>query len=258
MLDSHCHLNDDKLFPRREGIVKSAKEVGVTTLLCVGWDLDSSKKALQIAHEFDGVYAAIGLHPENIAGAPSDVLETFKKLAQDNKVIAIGEIGLDYHWSKDEATHEAQKTWFIRQIDLANELKLPVSIHARDASEDTYNILERHPLLQKGVLHCYSGSVEMLKKFADLGMYFGFDGPITYKGSATPKAAVVACPFDRLLIETDSPYLTPEPNRGKDNEPKFVLDVFHEMVLLRKQDSETLGKQINLNFKNLFHVEPKK
>jgi TatD DNase family protein len=258
MLDSHCHLNDEKLFSRREEVIKSAHEAGVSTLLVIGWDLESSKKAIQIAHESEGIFAAIGLHPENIAGAPADFLNEIKKLAKDDKVIAIGEIGLDYHWYKDLAIREAQKTWFIRQIDLANELALPISIHARDASEDTYEILSKHPPLQKGVLHCYSGSPEMLRRFAALGMYFGFDGPITYKGSAIPKASVVACPSDRLLTETDSPYLTPEPNRGKINEPKFLKNIFDEMTLLRKQNPEILEKQIEGNFKKLFHVEPTK
>jgi TatD DNase family protein len=255
MLDSHCHLNDEKLFSRREDVIKRAHEAEVTILLVVGWDLESSKKAIQIAHENEGIFAAVGLHPENIAEAPADILCEIKELARDNKVIAIGEIGLDYHWYKDLAVREAQKTWFVRQIDLANELNLPISIHARDASEDVYEILSKHPPLQKGVLHCYSGSTEMLHKFADLGMYFGFDGPITYKGSAVPKANVIACPFDRLLTETDSPYLTPEPYRGEINEPKFIKVIFEKMTLLRKQNPEILEKQIEDNFKKLFHVE---
>jgi TatD DNase family protein len=142
-------------------------------------------------------------------------LAQIETLAKDPKAIAIGEIGLDYHWYKEAKDHEKQKEWFIKQIDMANRLNLPICIHARDATQDTYDLLKAHPVKRSGNLHCYSGSTEMLPLFAKLGFYFGFDGPITYKNSLVPKANVKACPADRLLSETDSPYLTPTPFAGR-------------------------------------------
>lgn len=257
MLDSHCHLNDEKLYARRGEIVQAAFAAGVTTLLVVGWDVPSSQKALSIAHEFPGVYAAVGLHPENLDDANEATIDAIRALAQDPKVVAIGEIGLDYHWFKDPKDHAKQKSFFVRQIALANELNLPVSIHARDATQDTFDLLKTNPLKRGGTLHCYSGSTEMLSEFAKLGFYFGFDGPITYKGSLVPKANVQACPEDHLLSETDSPYLTPVPFRGETNEPKHIVEIVKEMAVLRRQTMEGIEQQILRNFKNLFHVEQK-
>jgi TatD DNase family protein len=255
MLDSHCHLNDPKLFPEREKVISEAKKAGVSLFLCVGWDVESSKIALQIAHEYPEVYAAVGIHPENLEGVNDDSLKAIEVLAQDPKVLSIGEIGLDYHWYKEQKDRDNQKAWFIKEIDLANRLNLPVSIHARDAIQDTYDILRAHPVLQHGNLHCYSGPTEMIPLFAKLGFYFGFDGPITYKNSLVPKANVQACPSDRLLSETDSPYLTPVPFRGEDNGPKHIAEILKMMAVLRGVDEKTLGNQVLLNFKNLFHVE---
>jgi TatD DNase family protein len=257
MLDSHCHLNDAMLYPKREKIIKEAEDIGVSLFLCVGWDVDSSKQAVRIAHEFPNVYAAVGLHPENLEGVNNDSLSEIRALAKDPKVLAIGEIGLDYHWVNDEKDRQKQKEWFIRQIDMANELSLAISIHARDALQDTYDILKSHPLFRGGVLHCYSGSTEMMGEFLKLGLYFGFGGPITYKGAMTPKANVRACPSDRILSETDSPYLPPVPFRGQANEPKHVLEILKEMAFLRNQDEKFLERQIQFNFESLFHVEHK-
>jgi len=255
MLDSHCHLNDDKLFPERVRHIGEARKAGVSLFLVAGWGVDSSKKALQIAHEFPGVYAAVGVHPENLERIDDAALAAIGELAKDPKVVAIGEIGLDYHWSKNEIDHEKQKTWFIKQIDLANRLDLPICIHARDAQQDIYDLLRTHPVKRSGNLHCYSGSTSMLPLFAELGYYFGFDGPITYKNSLTPKANVQACPFDRLLSETDSPYLTPAPFRGEMNSPKRIVEIVKEIAILRGLSAEEVEKRIGQNFYSLFHVE---
>lgn len=253
MLDSHCHLNDDGLFEKRAEVIKNAKEAGVSLMVCIGWDLESSKKAIQIAHEFEGVYAAVGFHPENLEGISDEALEEIKKLAKDEKVIAIGEIGLDYHWFKEKAEHDNQKVWFIRQIELANELNLPLSIHARDASEDTYEILKEHPAKAGCVLHCYSGSTEMLERFAKLGCYFGFDGPITYKNAIEPKENVKKCPIDRILTETDAPYLSPIPYRGKQNEPAHIKEILQNMADLLGISEKDMEIAVENNFKSLFH-----
>lgn len=253
LFDSHCHLNDEALNPTEA--VLNAKERGTDMFLVVGWNLKSSEDAVKIANEHEGVYAAVGIHPENYEDEDESSLGKIKKLAENEKVIAIGEIGLDYHWKNDDETKRNQKIWFINQIKLANKLGLPVSIHGRDATQDLYEILKENPIANGFVLHCYSGSVEMMKAFAKLGAYFGFDGPITYKNSITPKECVKACPIDRLLIETDAPYLPPVPYRGKRNEPAYIKEIFDQVVLLRETDPDTLSEQLNANFERLFKVK---
>ena len=255
MLDSHCHLNDEHIYSDRKEIIERAISVGVDTLLVVGWDLPSSKLAISIANEFPNVYASVGIHPENLDDISDEMLKEIEELAQNKKVVAIGEIGLDYHWYKEKSEHDNQKIWFIKQIELANKLHLPLSIHAREATEDTYTILKEHAPLYGAVLHCYSGSKEMMDKFLSLGLYFGFDGPITYKNAITPKECVIHCPLDKILTETDSPYLPPVPFRGQRNEPSHIKEIFKQMALLKNIDEERLEKQIESNFSKLFHVE---
>lgn len=255
MLDSHCHLNDDQLFGDRGQYIDEARRHGVGVLLVVGWDLESSERALRIAHEYTNVFAAVGIHPENIDGASVNDLEAIKEMAKDPNVLAIGEIGLDYHWIKEKNEREKQKDWFIKQIDLANEIGLPVSVHAREATQDTYDVLNSHPVRESGVLHCYSGSTEMMPEFAKLGFYFGFDGPITYKNSIVPKENVRKCPLDRILSETDSPYLPPVPFRGQTNQPSHIAEIVKQMAFLRETDSKTIENAILSNFGKLFHVE---
>lgn len=255
MIDSHCHLNEDALYPERKEIVERAKKAGVKKLLVVGWDLESSKKAVSIAEEFDCVYAAVGIHPENLEGVSEADLASIAALAESPKVIAIGEIGLDYHWFKDPKDHECQKSFFIAQIALANKLGLPCSIHARDASQDTFDILASHPIEKGCSLHCYSGSPEMLLRFAKLGCYFGFDGPVTFKNAETPKASLRACPLDRLLLETDSPYLAPTPYRGKRNEPSYVMEVAKAASIIKGLSIEEISDRSDENFNRIFHVK---
>lgn len=254
--DSHCHVNDEALYPKRKEVVGRALSSSVRTLLVVGYDLASSKLAVEIANEFPCCYAAIGYQPENLEDAKFEDLNVFRELAKNKKVIAIGEIGLDYHWFKEEEHRNKQKEWFVAQIELANELDLPVSIHAREALGDTLSILKSHPLKRKGVLHCYSGSVETMLEMAKLGMYFGFDGPITFKNAIEPKRCVAACPKDRILIETDSPYLAPVPYRGKENESKNIPLIAEEMAKLRGVTFEEMSETLCQNFEALFRVKP--
>ena len=253
--DSHCHLNDEAFADDIDEVVSRAKEAGLKAVLCLGYDIPSSRKAIELASKYDIVYAAVGLHPQNLEGYTLDDLQTVKELASSPKVIAIGEVGLDYYWEKKEDVGENQRRFFIAQIQLANELHLPLSIHARNATEDMYEILSGHPPLYGAVLHCYSGSKEMLERFAKLGLYFGFDGPITYKNSVVPKECVSAAPIDKLLVETDSPYLSPVPLRGKRNEPGNIPHIFDMVRLLRGLEAEELENRLNQNFENLFHVK---
>ncbi len=255
-LDSHCHLNDEALFSDFRSVVMRARDARVKNLLVIGWDLESSKKAVELAESDEHVYAAIGFHPENLEGISEEALSEIEELATHEKVVAIGEIGLDYHWYKEQKDRDNQKVWFIRQIELANKLGLPCSIHAREATGDTYQLLKEHPIHASAVLHCYSGSSEMLREFAKLGYYFGFDGPVTFKNAKEPKECALVCPLDRLLVETDSPYMSPTPFRGTTNEPKNIPIIVEQIATIREMNVEDLKGAIEENFERLFHVKP--
>lgn len=256
MFDSHCHINDGILYEDRKEIYERMKQKGVKGALCVGWDLESSLKAVSIAHEFDGCYAAVGIHPENLEGVKESDLERIEELAKDDKVVAIGEIGLDYHWEKDPLRRARQKDFFVWQIEIANRLSLPITIHARDALQDTFDILLSHPVKMNFSLHCYSGSLEMMKAFSkNFDCYFGFDGPVTFKNALSPKQNAANCPMDRLLLETDAPYLTPIPYRGKTNEPSFLTYIAEEIAKLRGISVKELIGKTDENVCRLFHVE---
>lgn len=254
--DSHCHINDEALLGDVANVIKESKEAGLKAIIAIGWDLPSSIKAIQLGNEYDFVYAAIGFHPENLEEISDDALKEIERLAKENqKVVAIGEIGLDYHWFKEEKDRANQKQWFIKQIELANKLGLPISIHARDAAGDTYDILEEHTPKYGGVLHCYSSSKEMMDRFAKLGLYFGFDGPITFKNAVEPKECVAHCLEDRILVETDSPYLSPTPFRGKTNSPKNIPLIVKQMAELRGVSEEKMTAILANNFEKLFRVK---
>lgn len=255
LIDTHAHLNDPSIYERRREIVENAIKEGVSMIVCVGYDLESSRLAVSIANEFPVVYAAIGVHPENLYDDNDAVYEELRALAKDKKVIAIGEIGLDYHWFKDQEHRDRQAQAFVKQIEIANELELPVSIHSREASEDTFKTLLEHPARHGAVLHCYGGSVEMMRRFEKLGVYFGFDGPVTFKNAKSVKENVSACRSDRIVFETDSPYMAPVPYRGKENEPQYVKMIYEEGARLRFTDIRILEKTVQENVEKLFHVK---
>lgn len=238
IFDTHCHLNDEALYPRIDEVIASAKKVGVNKFLIIGWDKESSLLAIDIANRYEECYAAIGFHPCNIEGvSEEDFLEVMSHL-DDPKVVCLGEIGLDYHWVKDLNLRENQKKWFIKQINYANLHQKPISIHNREAFEDCLKILKEHKPQYSGVMHCYSGSVELLKDVLDLGLYIGLDGPVTFTNAKTPKEVAQDIPLNRLLLETDSPYLAPHPLRGTVNEPKNIALVLDEIARLRSEESK--------------------
>ncbi len=255
-LDSHCHLNEERFENQVDEIYKNAINAGVFPMVVIGWDLESSKKAVAIAEKYEHVYSAVGFHPENLENVSDEALLEIEKLARSSKkVIAIGEIGLDHHWFKDPKDHANQIIWFIKQIELANKLDLPISIHGREASGDILKVLKEHKVNRSGVLHCYSGSVETLKELSTLGFYFGFDGPITYKNAKEPKACVQACPIDRILSETDCPYLPPVPLRGTTNVPANIPYIVKMMAELKEIPVEHMVEHIKENFERLFLVK---
>lgn len=233
IFDSHCHLNDPKIYEDIANHIEDAHKAGVKSFLVVGYDKASSLKAVEIAHQYEGCYAAIGFHPTEIQELSEDDFDEVMNLVHDEKVKIIGEIGLDYHWVKDPILREIQKEYFIRQIEFANHVGLPISIHNRESNEDCLNILKEYPLLKGGIMHCYSGSVEMMKEFIKLGMYISLGGPVTFTNAKTPKEVAVECPLDRLLVETDCPYLAPHPLRGTVNYPKNISLIVDEIAKLR-------------------------
>lgn len=233
IFDTHCHLNSEELYSRLDEVISDAQKVGVTKFLVVGWNKESSLLAVKIAEQYDFIYAAIGFHPTDVFDVSDEDYEETMSLVNHPKVVAIGEIGLDYHWVKEKEKQEIQKEWFIKQIEFANEHHKPISIHNREAFKDCLDILKEHKPLYGGVMHCYSGSVELLQDVFDLGLYIGLDGPLTFTNAKTPKEVCEVAPLDRILTETDSPYLSPHPLRGTVNEPKNIALVVDEITRIK-------------------------
>ena len=246
LFDSHAHLDDGALYSQIEDVLSRAKDTGVQHIVTIGQDIATSKKAIEIAHRYPNVYATIGIHPNEVKKAqPSDLIE-LAKLIQDEKVVAVGEIGLDYHW--DDSNKEAQKAYFITQIEMAYKYNKVINIHARDAAQDTFEILKSHKDKIKGcILHSYSFSKEMGKEFIKLGFYISLGGPVTFKNAKEPKIVATTVPLDKLLIETDSPCLAPEPKRGTMNEPANVKYVCECIANLRGISSEEVAEATTKN-----------
>lgn len=246
-LDSHCHINDESYLEDLDEVLDRMLLNKVTKAMLVCVSLDDYKRTLNIRKEGIEFKKAIGVYPEY---TDMDETEFNKYVSLMEKCDAIGEIGLDYHWYKD--TKDKQIELFIRQIEIANKLNKPVIIHAREALGDTYNILKQHPC--KAVLHCYSGSYELAKEFVKLGYYISIGGPVTFKNAKEPLEVAQNIPLDKLLIETDSPYLTPVPNRGKRNEPSNVVYTAKKIMEIRGIDEASFLDQINKNYDNLFNI----
>lgn len=253
--DSHCHINNYKYVGEEEAYIIAANKVRVTSFVVVGWDIASSKAAIKLAEEFPGVYAAVGIHPVDSVKTDSADLNELEKLLTHPKVVALGEIGLDHHWIKDESERERQKTFFIKQLAIANKYKKPVIIHMRDATNETYLVLKEHQPEFQGVMHSYSGPAEMVKDFLDLNLYIGLGGPVTFLNAKTPKEVAKIVPLDRLLIETDAPYLTPHPYRGKTNGSHLLPLIAQEIATLTHLSAADIGAKTMYNAKKLFGIE---
>jgi len=255
LFDSHCHLNDQILYERIDEVIEAAKKTGVEKFLVVSWDKESSKLAVKIAKKYDCCYAAVGFHPCNIDDVSEKDYEETMSLIKEPKVVTIGEIGLDYHWVKDPLEREKQKQWFIKQIEFANEHQLPISIHNRESNEDCLKILKEHTPRYGGVMHCYSGSTEMLKDVLDLGLMISLGGPVTFTNAKTPKEVAEVVPLEKLIIETDCPYLTPHPHRGEKNEPKYICLVSEEIARLKDISKKHVEQVTYSNACRLFKID---
>ena len=247
--DSHTHLMDEQFDGIRDEIVENAKKNKVMYMTTIGYNESTSREAVKDANKYEGVYATVGLHPENV-----DEYENFDyiyELAKNSKVVAIGEIGLDYHWDGDK---ERQKELFIKQIEIANELGKPVVIHSRDADMDMLEILKNHKIENGFVMHCFSSSTEILKEVLKLGAYVSIAGPVTFKNARLLVEVAKLVPDDKLLIETDAPYLTPEPFRGKRNESAYVVRTAQKIADLREISLEKLAEITTENAKKFYRI----
>ncbi|MDD3107320.1 MAG: TatD family hydrolase [Bacilli bacterium] len=250
IIDTHIHLYDEKYKNELKQLIWNAQNKDVGKMIVVGFDLESSKQAIAMANEYPFLYASIGIHPSEVNKLENDDLNWIIDFAQNKKVVAIGEIGLDYYW--DKTYIEKQKEFFIMQIKIAKQLDLPIIVHNREATKDTYDILNAN--LHKGVLHCYSGSLEMAQEFIKLGYYLGIGGVLTFKNSKEIKRVVSEVNLDYLLSETDGPYLAPSPFRGEVNKPEYLPIILKAISELKLIDYEIVLQKLQKNAERLFHI----
>lgn len=252
LFDTHAHYDDEAFDPDRELLLESLPQRGVALVVNPGCDLESSRKAVAYAAEYPHVYAAVGIHPENCGGFTPADMDALRQLAQQPKVVAIGEIGLDYYWAENPP-RELQQDVLRRQMALAQELSLPVIIHDRDAHADTMAIVREFPRVT-GVFHCFAGSVEMARELLALGWMLSFNGAITFKNARRAPEVVAAVPLERLMIETDSPYLTPVPHRGERNDSSYVHFVAEKIAGIKGIPYEEVVRATTENGKRFFRI----
>ncbi len=257
LIDTHSHINFDRYDEDRAAVVHRATAAGVSRIIVPAVDLKTAQECVDLTAMFEGVYAAVGVHPNSTADFNDAYLPQLEALIQAPKIIAIGEIGLDYHW--DKSPPETQKRAFKAQLALAKKLELPVIIHNREASEDVLDILEdyvqdlpAHLKDRPGVMHSFSAPASIAKRAIDAGFYMGFTGPLTFKKADDLRSIAREVPLDRLLIETDAPFLTPEPYRGKRNEPAYVVHVADRLAALRGITTEEMAVITTQNAERLF------
>ncbi len=253
LFDSHAHIDDEKFDDDRLAVITRAKENGVGHFINVGADMQSSLRSIKLAEDHKEIYAVVGVHPHEAEKVLEADYDQIAQWTRHPRVVGIGEIGLDYYY--DLSPRQLQKEVFIRQLDVARQMHMPVSIHDRDAHGDTMAILKSEGKGIVGVVHCFAGSMEMAKELIKMGWYLGVDGPVTFKNAAKLPEIMTNIPLERLLIETDSPYLTPVPFRGKRNEPGYVRYVAEHVAALRNLEFETFAKATTQNVCDLFAIK---
>lgn len=253
IFETHCHLDDRRFDPDRSQVIERLRAKRIVKLLNVGYDLPSSRRCLELAKLYPEIVAAVGIHPHDAVGVTEEHWQELQELAQSNSVVALGEIGLDYY--RDLSPRKVQQQVFERQLQLANQLGLPVIIHTRDAHRDVMDRLHQFKPDKGGVLHCFSGSWETAKQALNLGFYISFAGPVTYKNAVNLQEVAAKIPLDRLLVETDCPYLSPEPLRGKRNEPANIELVIDKLAQIRGIDAHGLADITAQNGAKLFGIE---
>lgn len=255
IFDTHSHLNDEQFDGKVDEVIEDANLYNVGHIAVPGYDLKSSIKAVEIANEYKDIYAIVGIHPDDAETCTDEEIKTIKKLAKENKkVVAIGEIGLDYYWHKEEKNHKKQKELFKKQIEIANELDLPIVIHTRDATLDTIKILQENPAKHTGIIHCAPLNEHLIKETLKLGYYISFSGVVTFK-NANPNESIKLVPEDKILVETDAPYLTPEPNRGKQNMPGYTYYTLRKVAEIRGEDLKEFSEKVFGNSKRVYGIK---
>lgn len=248
-IDSHAHYDDEQFDSDRDELLLRLNKGGVRNIVNIGCTIERSQFSVELAKKYPFVYAAVGIHPEDASGAPSGYLDIIRRMAEYEKVVAIGEIGLDYHFEGFD--REMQIRFFEEQLDLAKEMGLPVVIHSRDAAEDTINILKKRGEVS-GVMHCFSGSAETAKQVLALGMNISFTGVLTFKNARRAVEALKVIPLDRLMLETDCPYMAPEPNRGKRCDSGMIVNVIEKIAEIKEVSPELVAEKTMENTMKLF------
>lgn len=254
IFESHAHYDDESFNDDREKIINRLKEKNITKVINIGADIESSVKSISLAEKYDFIYASIGVHPHDVENMSKDDINELKSLASNKKVVAIGEIGLDYYY--ENSPKEAQKLWFREQINLAKQVQLPIIVHTREASKDTFDIIQDTKAYELGgVIHCFSGSKEMALKYVDFGYYIGVGGVVTYKNAKKLIEVVQAIPLKNILIETDSPYLSPVPNRGKRNDSTNLKYIIEAIAKIKDISEDEVITTTYNNGLNLFRIK---
>ncbi|MCI8443689.1 MAG: TatD family hydrolase [Clostridia bacterium] len=257
LFDSHAHLEDEQFEEDREELIQKIQQEGIEKFISAGYSLKSSQRAIELAQRYDFIYATAGISPNDIPQTEEElwkILDEIKKIAEQNsKVVAIGEIGLDYHWNTENK--ELQKKAFEEQIKIANQLDLPIVIHTREAVMDTLEILKRSEVRRRGVFHCCPLNRELVKEGLKLGFYISFCGPVTFKNAKNANEMIQMVPKDRMLIETDSPYLSPEPVRGRRNDPRNIKYIAQKVADVKGLSIEEVANVTYQNTKKVFHLK---
>lgn len=255
IFETHAHYEDEQFDTDREELLLSMKQHGIATIVNVSSSLDTVKKSICLAEKYDFIYAATGIHPGDIESLDEDGFKWLSQQATHKKTVAIGEIGLDYYWYKEEKVQKRQREWFYRQLELAKERQLPVIIHSRDAAEDTLRIMKDAYRMQiPGVIHCFSYSAQMAEQYIQMGYYIGVGGVVTFKNAKKLKEVVANIPLEYLLLETDCPYMAPEPYRGKRNSSLYLPYVAEEIAKIKGITSQEVIDVTERNAKRMYQI----
>ena len=254
IFDTHAHYTDGHYDEDRDELLRSMAGQGVGQIVEIGASVQSTKDAVALAEKYDFIYAAVGVHPEDIARLTEEDMNWLADLTKQERVVAVGEIGLDYHY--DEPARDIQKKWFIRQLQVAAQTGMPVVIHSREAAKDTFDIMEEHCAWENGgVIHCFSYSAEMAEKYLQKGFYLGIGGVVTFKNSKKLKEVVEVAPIEQIVLETDAPYLAPVPFRGKRNESSYLSYVVDTVAELKQMNQEEVIRVTEENARKLYRLQ---
>ena len=253
IFDTHAHYDDDAFDEDRDALLAGMQEAGVEYIVNIGANMASSKRSLMLAEKYPFIYAAVGVHPDEVGELNEENFEELRKWSLHEKVKAIGEIGLDYYWDKEG--HDLQKHWFMRQMELAHERNLPMIVHSREAAKDTLDmVIAAKPLELSGIIHCYSYSVEQAREYLNMGYYLGIGGVLTFKNAKKLKEVAEYAPLSQIVLETDCPYLAPVPFRGKRNDSSKLIYVAEELAAIKNMSVEEVICITNENGRKLYHI----